>query len=213
MTIALALSAVAFAQRASQPDWKAVEPEALRHYQSLIQFDTSASERKEAEYLKEVLDQNGIPAQILFKDPERPNVLARLKGSGKKRPLLLLGHLDTVTVDASKWTIPAVQRDARRRVCLRPRRHRRQGQPERRADGDAAPEAAERAARSRRHPSRRIGRGRRVEPRHRLHDGRALSRDRRRVPASPRAATRSASAARCVTRPCRSPRKWCAASS
>ena len=97
---------MAFAQRASQPDWKAVEPEALRHYQSLIQFDTSASERKEAEYLKEVLDQNGIPAQILFKDPERPNVLARLKGSGKKRPLLLLGHLDTVTVDASKWKYP-----------------------------------------------------------------------------------------------------------
>jgi acetylornithine deacetylase/succinyl-diaminopimelate desuccinylase-like protein len=105
-TIALALSAAAFAQRASQPDWKAVEPEALRHYQSLIQFDTSASERKEAEYLKEVLDQNGIPAQILFKDPERPNVLARLKGSGRKRPLLLLGHLDTVTVDASKWKFP-----------------------------------------------------------------------------------------------------------
>ena len=104
--IAVGLSAVTFAQRVSQPDWKAVEPEALRYYQSLIQFDTSATERKESEYLKQVLDQNGIPAQILFKDPERPNVLARLKGSGKKRPLLLLGHLDTVTVDASKWKFP-----------------------------------------------------------------------------------------------------------
>jgi acetylornithine deacetylase/succinyl-diaminopimelate desuccinylase-like protein len=97
---------VLFTQRAGQPDWKVVEPEALRHYQSLIQFDTSASERKAAEYLKQVLDQAGISAQILFKDPERPNVLARLKGSGKKRPLLLLGHIDTVTVDASKWKFP-----------------------------------------------------------------------------------------------------------
>jgi acetylornithine deacetylase/succinyl-diaminopimelate desuccinylase-like protein len=68
------------------PEWSAVEAESLRHYQSLIQFDTSASERKAAEYLKQVLDDSGIPARILFKDPERPNVVARLKGSGRKRP-------------------------------------------------------------------------------------------------------------------------------
>ena len=43
---------------------------------------------------------------MLAKDPERPNVVARLKGNGRKRPLLLLGHLDTVTVDASKWKFP-----------------------------------------------------------------------------------------------------------
>jgi acetylornithine deacetylase/succinyl-diaminopimelate desuccinylase-like protein len=97
---------VVLAQSPAPPDWKAVEGEALGHYQSLIRFDTSASERKAAEYLKQVLDENGVPARILYKDPERPNVLARLKGSGKKRPLLLLGHLDTVTVDAAKWKFP-----------------------------------------------------------------------------------------------------------
>ena len=53
-----------------------------------------------------MLDQNGIPAQILFKDPERPNVVARLKGNGRKRPLLLLGHIDTVTVDAVEVAFP-----------------------------------------------------------------------------------------------------------
>ncbi len=91
---------------ATAPDWKALEDENLRHYQALIKFDTSASERAAAEYLKQVLDQNGIPARILFKDPERPNVLARLKGNGRKRPLLLMGHIDTVTVDAAKWRFP-----------------------------------------------------------------------------------------------------------
>ena len=91
---------------ATAPDWKALEDENLRHYQALIRFDTSASERAAAEYLKQVLDQNGIPARILFKDPERPNVLARLKGNGRKRPLLLMGHIDTVTVDAAKWRFP-----------------------------------------------------------------------------------------------------------
>jgi acetylornithine deacetylase/succinyl-diaminopimelate desuccinylase-like protein len=107
-----AVLAVAFAASpASQapprpPDWKAVEEEALGVYQSLIRFDTSASERAAAEYIKQVLDREGIPAKILAKDPERPNVVARLKGSGRKRPLLLMGHIDTVPVDAAKWRFP-----------------------------------------------------------------------------------------------------------
>src|SRR5215471_7505940 len=94
------------AQTTGQPDWKAVEEETIRHYQSLVRFDTTAKERPAAEYLKKVLDENGIPAQLLSLEPDRPNVLARLKGNGKKRPLLILGHTDTVTVDAAKWTFP-----------------------------------------------------------------------------------------------------------
>ena len=91
---------------AASPDWTAVEGEALGYYQALLRFDTSATERAEAEYLKRVLDEHGIPARILATDPERPNVVARLKGNGRKRPLLLIGHLDTVPVDASKWKFP-----------------------------------------------------------------------------------------------------------
>ena len=92
--------------RTAQPDSPKIEGEALGHYQALLRFDTSATERAEAEYLKRVLDEQGIPARILATDPERPNVVARLKGSGRKRPLLLMGHLDTVPVDASKWKFP-----------------------------------------------------------------------------------------------------------
>src|SRR5205807_8246703 len=36
----------------------------------------------------------------------RPNLIARLKGNGKKRPLLVMGHSDVVTVDESKWKFP-----------------------------------------------------------------------------------------------------------
>ena len=106
LLIASSVAALAAQGPATLPDWKALEDESMRHYQALIRFDTSASERAAAEYLKQVLDQSGIPAQILFKDPERPNVLARLKGTGRKRPLLLMAHIDTVTVDASKWRFP-----------------------------------------------------------------------------------------------------------
>jgi acetylornithine deacetylase/succinyl-diaminopimelate desuccinylase-like protein len=90
----------------TQPDWAAVQEETMRHYQTLIRFDTTAKERPATEYIKQVLDQNGIPAQILALEADRPNVVARLKGNVKKRPLLVMGHTDTVSVDASKWKFP-----------------------------------------------------------------------------------------------------------
>ena len=91
---------------APQPDWSRIEAEALGHYRSLLRFDTVTSERAAAEYIKQVLDKEGIPAKILSTDPERPNVVARLKGNGSRRPLLLMGHTDTVPVDESKWRFP-----------------------------------------------------------------------------------------------------------
>src|SRR2546421_9337100 len=78
-------------------DWPAVDAETLRHYQTLIRFDTTEKEKPAAEYLKRVLDENGIPAQMFSTDSDRPNVVARLKGSGRKRPLLVMGHTDTVS--------------------------------------------------------------------------------------------------------------------
>jgi acetylornithine deacetylase/succinyl-diaminopimelate desuccinylase-like protein len=53
-----------------------------------------------------VLDENGIPAQLYALEPGRPNVVARLKGNGTKRPLLIMGHTDVVPVDPSKWKFP-----------------------------------------------------------------------------------------------------------
>ena len=135
-TIGITLASVTvFAQTPKQPDWKALEDETMRHYQAVLRLDTRnppGNEHIVAEYLKQVLDKEGIPAQIVGSDPKRPNLVARLKGNGKKRPLLIMGHSDVVTVDEAKWKFPAVQRDARGRLRLRPRHGRRQGQPDRR---------------------------------------------------------------------------------
>jgi acetylornithine deacetylase/succinyl-diaminopimelate desuccinylase-like protein len=90
----------------TQPDWAKVEEETMRHYQALLRFDTVAKERPAAEYLKQVLEENGIPAQMFALEPDRPNVVARLKGNGSKRPLLVMGHTDVVPVDPSKWKFP-----------------------------------------------------------------------------------------------------------
>src|SRR5262249_44971364 len=87
-----------------------VEAETMQHYQAVLRLDTSnppGNEHIVAEYVKQVFDKEGIPAKILAQDPNRANVVARLKGNGKKRPLLVMGHSDVVTTDAAKWKHPA----------------------------------------------------------------------------------------------------------
>jgi len=89
-------------------DWKSLEPEILEQYSNLIRIDTSSppgNETKAAEYLKKVLDREGIPATIYELEPGRGNVLARLKGNGSKKPILLMGHLDVVGVQKEKWSV------------------------------------------------------------------------------------------------------------
>jgi acetylornithine deacetylase/succinyl-diaminopimelate desuccinylase-like protein len=94
---------------APQPDWPKVEEETMRHYQAVLRLDTSnppGNEHLVVDYLKQLFDKEAIPAQIFALDPNRSNIVARLKGNGTKRPLLIMGHTDVVTVDASKWKFP-----------------------------------------------------------------------------------------------------------
>src|SRR5471030_3524298 len=88
------------AQAPAQPDWKALEPETMQQFQAVLRFDTRnppGNEHIVAEYLKGVFDKAGIPAQIFALDANRSNVVARLKGNGRKKPLLIMGHSDVVT--------------------------------------------------------------------------------------------------------------------
>ncbi len=41
-------------------------------------------------------------ATITVPEPKRPNLAARLKGSGRKQPLLFMGHSDVVIADPKK---------------------------------------------------------------------------------------------------------------
>ncbi len=85
----------------------ALDAETLQHFQALIRIDTQSppgNETKAVEYLKQVFDKEGIPYQVFAKDPSRANIVARIKGNGKKRPILVMGHTDVVTIDPAKWT-------------------------------------------------------------------------------------------------------------
>jgi acetylornithine deacetylase/succinyl-diaminopimelate desuccinylase-like protein len=98
----------AFGQQTS-PDWSLIEDETMRHFQALIRFDSSdppGNERPVADYLRQVLEENGITVETFALEPHRPNVVGRLRGNGSKRPLLLMAHTDVVNVDAAKWTHP-----------------------------------------------------------------------------------------------------------
>jgi acetylornithine deacetylase/succinyl-diaminopimelate desuccinylase-like protein len=111
-TLLVCLVSALAAHAQSAPDWPKVNSETLKHYQSVIRIDTtSGGETKVAEYVKRVLDAEGIPAVIYEKEPGRGNLIARLKGNGSKRPLLIMGHSDTVKIDASKWTHPPFSAD------------------------------------------------------------------------------------------------------
>lgn len=105
----LVLQPSGFTQQPASPDWARIEEETLRHFQALIRFDTSdppGNEKPAADYLRQVLEKDGIPVQTFSLEPHRVNVVARLKGNGAKRPLLLMAHTDVVNVDAAKWTHP-----------------------------------------------------------------------------------------------------------
>jgi acetylornithine deacetylase/succinyl-diaminopimelate desuccinylase-like protein len=90
-------------------EWEATAAEALGHFKELLRIDTTnppGNERRAVEYLARVLGQEGIPFEIVAAEPERANLVARLRGSGKKAPLLLSAHLDVVPADAESWRHP-----------------------------------------------------------------------------------------------------------
>src|SRR5579863_76140 len=100
------LPALALAQT---PDWTKIDDEAMRHFQALVRIDSTdppGNETRVAEYVKKVLDAEGVPATLVAQDPARANLIARLKGNGSREPLLIMGHSDTVRVDPAKWTFP-----------------------------------------------------------------------------------------------------------
>jgi acetylornithine deacetylase/succinyl-diaminopimelate desuccinylase-like protein len=106
--IACVILLFSFATRAAEPDWSEVETESIANLVALIKLDTSQPEGNEiiaAKYLQQVLSQEGIAATIYESAPGRASIVARLQGSGEKEPLLLLGHLDVVTVERENWTL------------------------------------------------------------------------------------------------------------
>lgn len=83
-----------------------IADKAVQFLRDLIQFDTTnppGNELPAAQYIGDVLQQEGIEPVVLESAPSRGNVVARLPGDGSAGALLLMSHLDVVPADPQEW--------------------------------------------------------------------------------------------------------------
>src|SRR2546425_1370351 len=81
---------------------------AERYLVDLVRLNTTnppGNETRVAAYLKRVAEQEGIACELLGDEPGRLNFVARLRGSGARRPLLLMAHSDVVPAYRSQWSV------------------------------------------------------------------------------------------------------------
>jgi len=75
----------------------------------LIRIDTTnppGGETAAARALARHLAAAGIRSEVIESAPGRGNLYARLQGSGRGRPVVLLSHLDVVPADPRGWRVP-----------------------------------------------------------------------------------------------------------
>lgn len=86
------------------------DSEVIALLRALIRCDTSnppGDERPAVDLIADFLKAAGIPFTEVEPSPRRANIVARLKGDGSKRPLLLSAHLDVVPAADPGWKHPA----------------------------------------------------------------------------------------------------------
>jgi acetylornithine deacetylase/succinyl-diaminopimelate desuccinylase-like protein len=84
---------------------------ALEIFKELIEINTTdtpaGNVTRAAEAVAARLKAAGLPAsdvQVLGPDPRKGNLVARLRGTGARTPLLLLAHLDVVEANRQDWS-------------------------------------------------------------------------------------------------------------
>src|SRR5688572_20752182 len=103
------LSIVSLAQAqtdSTKINWPAYQDMAVDLMRQYLRINTSnppGNEIEAARFFKAIFDKEGIQNEIFEYKPGRANIIARIKGNGSKRPLILLSHTDVVTADPSAW--------------------------------------------------------------------------------------------------------------
>jgi acetylornithine deacetylase/succinyl-diaminopimelate desuccinylase-like protein len=90
-----------------RPDWNVVETETVARLQAIIQFNTTnppGNELPLARYLDDALRGEGIETVLIEPTHNRAQLYARIPGSGAKRPVILLAHMDVVGVERESWS-------------------------------------------------------------------------------------------------------------
>jgi acetylornithine deacetylase/succinyl-diaminopimelate desuccinylase-like protein len=88
-------------------NWNRTQEEVTDLLRNLIRINTSnppGNESEVAVFIQELLNREDIPVKIYESAPKRANLVARLPGSGKLKPLIMLAHMDVVPANPSQWT-------------------------------------------------------------------------------------------------------------
>jgi acetylornithine deacetylase/succinyl-diaminopimelate desuccinylase-like protein len=83
--------------------------QAVSYLQELIRINTSnppGNEKLAIDFIASILDEEKIDYTIVGKDPNRPNLVAKIPGDGSLKPLLLTSHVDVVLANPDEWKYP-----------------------------------------------------------------------------------------------------------
>ena len=89
-------------------DWSAVSRETIVHLQHLIRINTvnpPGNEMAVARYLETALQAERIETHLFEPAPNRAAFVARIRGSGAKRPVIIMAHMDVVGVERDGWSV------------------------------------------------------------------------------------------------------------
>ena len=89
------------------PDWNAAGTETVARLRDLIRFNTTnppGNELPLARYLEGALRAEGVETTLFEPSTDRAALIARIRGTGTERPLMLLAHMDVVGVERERWS-------------------------------------------------------------------------------------------------------------
>lgn len=107
LPLVLAAATVAFVEKGPPSAEDAAAREIFRELIEINTTDTVGDNTMAAEAMARRLRDAGFPeddVHVLGPHPRKGNLVARLRGSGKRAPILLLAHLDVVEALASDWS-------------------------------------------------------------------------------------------------------------
>ena len=114
--LAILLSGCVIPVSAQEPDWESVRGELTGLLQKLVQIDSvnpPGNEMRVCRELQAFFRREGIDSRIYKVGDGRANLVARLKGNGAQKPILLVAHTDVVPFEAEEWSVEPLSGEIR----------------------------------------------------------------------------------------------------
>ncbi len=91
----------------TDPDAPGLRDEVVALTRDLIRLDTTnGNETRVARHLHGYLSDAGVDCELVAREPDRANLVARIPGTGDQPSLAFVGHSDVVPADPQDWTHP-----------------------------------------------------------------------------------------------------------